>query len=190
MGSDYCAWYSGILRFVLSPSSGILKNTTFRNLDLFPSSGEEKEWPSALSSSERSNPKTMYDLFQYNYSSRCQRQITGALVSVMSGTDAAIWSKLAWGLLATINLDVVSFRAYAGLPLFFKCTLKVVFCEDVQHRLRFCFDHLSCVKMAAFRFYLQSRKQRSRRGLSQASRVDERQHLYSFWSKIPWRKRK
>jgi hypothetical protein len=35
-----------------------------------------------------------------------------------------------------------------------------VFCEGVQHRLRFCLDHPNCVKMAAFYFYLQSRKQR------------------------------
>jgi hypothetical protein len=42
----------------------------------------------------------------------------------------------------------------------FKCILEVVFCESVQHRLRFCLDHLSCVKMAAFQFYLQSGEQR------------------------------
>jgi hypothetical protein len=45
---------------------------------------------------------------------------------------------------------------------FFKTTLEVVFCEGVQHRLRFCLDHLSCVKMAAFQVLLQSRKQKSR----------------------------
>jgi hypothetical protein len=26
--------------------------------------------------------------------------------------------------------------------LFFKCILEVVFCEDIQHRLWFCLDHL------------------------------------------------
>jgi hypothetical protein len=31
---DYCF-------FLLCPSSGIVKNTTFQNLDLFPSPGEE-----------------------------------------------------------------------------------------------------------------------------------------------------
>jgi hypothetical protein len=35
-----------------------------------------------------------------------------------------------------------------------------VFCEAVQHGLRFCLHHLNCVKMAAFQFYLQSGKQR------------------------------
>jgi hypothetical protein len=35
-----------------------------------------------------------------------------------------------------------------------------VFCEAVQHRLWFCLDHLSCVKMLAFQFCLQSGKQR------------------------------
>jgi hypothetical protein len=32
--------------------------------------------------------------------------------------------------------------------------MKVVFCEGIQHRLRFCLDHINCVKMAAFPFYL------------------------------------
>jgi hypothetical protein len=35
-----------------------------------------------------------------------------------------------------------------------------MFCEGVQHYQRFCLSHLSCVKMAAFHFYLQSGKQR------------------------------
>jgi hypothetical protein len=34
--------------------------------------------------------------------------------------------------------------------------LEVLFCEAVQHRLQFCLDHLNCVKMTAFQFYLQS----------------------------------
>jgi hypothetical protein len=42
----------------------------------------------------------------------------------------------------------------------FKYILEVVFCEGVQHHLRFCLDPLNCVKMAAFQFYLQSGKQR------------------------------
>jgi hypothetical protein len=33
-----------------------------------------------------------------------------------------------------------------------------LFREDVHHRLRFCLDRLSCVKMADFRFYLQTGK--------------------------------
>jgi hypothetical protein len=41
--------------------------------------------------------------------------------------------------------------------------LEVVFWDDVQHCLRFCLDHLSCVKMAAFQFYLHSGKQRKAR---------------------------
>jgi hypothetical protein len=31
-----------------------------------------------------------------------------------------------------------------------------MFCETVQHRMRFCLHHLNCVKMVAFQFYLQS----------------------------------
>jgi hypothetical protein len=39
-----------------------------------------------------------------------------------------------------------------------------VFCEGVQHRLRFCLDHLNCLKRAAFQFCLQSRKQKEKQG--------------------------
>jgi hypothetical protein len=56
-----------------------------------------------------------------------------------------------------------------------------MFCEGVQSRLRFCLYHLSCVKMAASQFHLQSGKQRSRA-------VEGRQS-YCFWQKIPWWKR-
>jgi hypothetical protein len=91
--------------------------------------------------------------------------------------------KLTLGTLVTITIEVVPFRSYAPFPAllpFFKCIQKVVFCEGVHHRLRFCHDHLSCVKMVAFQFYLQSGRQKSRlRGQS-----------YCFWSKIPWSKRK
>jgi hypothetical protein len=69
--------------------------------------------------------------------------------------------------LATINLEVVPFRAYATFPAllpFSKCILEVVFCEGVQHRLQLCLHYLSCVKMMAFQFYLLSRKQKSKVG--------------------------
>jgi hypothetical protein len=65
--------------------------------------------------------------------------------------------KLTLDLLDTIILKAVPFRASAkflALLACFKCILKVVFCEGVQHRLRFCLDYLNCVKMAAFQFYL------------------------------------
>jgi hypothetical protein len=66
------------------------------------------------------------------------------------------------GLQTTVTLEVVAFRAYAPFPAllpFLYCILEVVFCEDVQHRLILCFDHLSCVKMAVFQFYFHSGKQ-------------------------------
>jgi hypothetical protein len=65
--------------------------------------------------------------------------------------------------MATITLDVVPFHAYAVPSAYaiFICILEVVFCEGVQHCLLFFLDHLNCVKMAAFQFYLQSRKQKS-----------------------------
>jgi hypothetical protein len=37
-------------------------------------------------------------------------------LSIISGTDAADWSKLTLRLLATITLEVVPFRAYAPFP--------------------------------------------------------------------------
>jgi hypothetical protein len=47
----------------------------------------------------------------------------------------------------------------AILP-FLKRILEVVFCESVQHHMRFCLDHFNCVKMAIFQSYLQSEEQR------------------------------
>jgi hypothetical protein len=63
--------------------------------------------------------------------------------------------KLTLGLLTTITLEVVPFHVYApflALLPFFKCMAEVVFCESIQHCLRFCLDHLNSVKMAAFQF--------------------------------------
>jgi hypothetical protein len=59
--------------------------------------------------------------------------------------------KLALGLLATNTLKVVPFHVCAAFPLllpFFKRILDGEFYENVQLHLRFCLDHLSCVKMA------------------------------------------
>jgi hypothetical protein len=70
--------------------------------------------------------------------------------------------KLTLDLLTTIALKVVPFRVHAQFPArlpCLKCILEVGFCEGVQHRLRFCLSHLNCVKMASFKFYLQSGKQ-------------------------------
>jgi hypothetical protein len=64
-------------------------------------------------------------------------------------------------LLATIALEVVPFCAYAPVPVllpFLNASWK--FCDGVQHRMRFCLDHLNCVKMTALKFYLHSGKQR------------------------------
>jgi hypothetical protein len=69
--------------------------------------------------------------------------------------------KLTLGLLAIITLEEVPFRAYAPFSVlqpFFTCILEIVFCEGFQHRLRFCLDHLNCVKLVAFQFYFQSAK--------------------------------
>jgi hypothetical protein len=77
-------------------------------------------------------------------------------------------------MLATNTLKVVPFRAFSPFPAimpFFKFILEVVFCVGVQYCLRFYLDHLNCVKMAAFLFYLQLGKQKIHRGPSQTSKV-------------------
>jgi hypothetical protein len=61
----------------------------------------------------------------------------------------------------------------------FKCILEVMFCEGVRHLLRFFLDHLSCVNMAAFQFYLQSGRQRK------AEWVEDDSHVV-FGKNIPW----
>jgi hypothetical protein len=57
--------------------------------------------------------------------------------SIISKTDAVIWSKTNFGTLATITLEEVFFHAYALFPALlplFKCILEAVFCDGVQHR--------------------------------------------------------
>jgi hypothetical protein len=70
------------------------------------------------------------------------------------------WHKLTFGLLATITLQVVPFRAYSPFPAFlpsFKCILEVVFCEGVQYRLRF---NSIVSKWRPFSFIFNRRNQR------------------------------
>jgi hypothetical protein len=57
-----------------------------------------------------------------------------------------------------------------------------VFCEGVQHRLRFCLNHLNCVKMAVFQFYFQLGKQRKVESVGDGSYV-------AFSQKFPGEKR-
>jgi hypothetical protein len=62
--------------------------------------------------------------------------------------------KLALNLFATITLELVPFRAHAPSPALlpiFKSILEIVFFVDVLY-----LDHLNCVKIAAFQFYLLS----------------------------------
>jgi hypothetical protein len=84
--------------------------------------------------------------------------------SMIFGSGAAIWSNINFGPTGRHHpLSSHLSRAYTVPSAFaiFKCILEVVFYKCVQHRLRFCLDHLKCVKMAAFQFNLQSEKQRS-----------------------------
>jgi hypothetical protein len=50
---------SGFLHFAQSSEFQALKNTTFRKLDLFPSSGEGRETPTLLGTLERANPNQL-----------------------------------------------------------------------------------------------------------------------------------
>jgi hypothetical protein len=65
--------------------------------------------------------------------------------------------------LVKITLGLLVYHQSSPLPrictvpsvsAMFTCILEVVICECVQHRLQFCLDHLNCIKMAAFQFYL------------------------------------
>jgi hypothetical protein len=56
-------------------------------------------------------------------------------------------------------IEEVLSRAYAPFPAFrlcFKSIMGVVSSEDVEKRLRFHFDRLNCVQMAAYQFNLHS----------------------------------
>jgi uncharacterized Fe-S radical SAM superfamily protein PflX len=84
------------------------------------------------------------------------------------------------GLLAIINLELVPSQAYAAFPAFLpflKCTLEVVFCESIQHRLRFSLDQHICTKLATHQFHLQSEKQKKIEWVGPT--------VMLLWSKIP-----
>jgi hypothetical protein len=56
--------------------------------------------------------------------------------------------KIAFGLLTNIILETVPLPTL--LPVF-KCNLEDVLCVGVQHRFRFCLEHLNCVKLVGNR---------------------------------------
>jgi hypothetical protein len=56
-----------------------------------------------------------------------------------------------------------------------------MFCEGVEHCLRFCLNHPSSVKMVTFQFYLQSGKQRKSEWAGDDSHV-------GFGQKFPYEK--
>jgi hypothetical protein len=65
--------------------------------------------------------------------------------------------KLTLGLLTTITLH--EYAQFPAFLLFLKSILETMSCKGLQHQLEFHVRHLSCVKMAAFEFCLQSGKQ-------------------------------
>jgi hypothetical protein len=66
--------------------------------------------------------------------------------SIIFGTDTAVWSKCNFGPTGHHTRCSPLPRSYTvpSASAIFKCILEVVFCEDVQHSLRFCLDHLNC----------------------------------------------
>jgi hypothetical protein len=72
--------------------------------------------------------------------------------SIISRTVAAVWSETNFGPTGHHRPRSSPLPLVCTIPsasAISKCTLEVVFCECVQHRLRFCLDHFNCVKMAA-----------------------------------------
>jgi hypothetical protein len=61
--------------FGLYPSSGIVRNTNFRTLDLFPSSDEEVADTYSVESIRKSWSHSLNNLCQYNYSSTYKPEI-------------------------------------------------------------------------------------------------------------------
>jgi hypothetical protein len=61
---------------------------------------------------------------------------------------------------SSIQRAIHNFRDWCCHLFEVKCIQEVVFCEGVQHRLRFFFDHLSWVELAAIQFCLQLGTQR------------------------------
>lgn len=102
---------------------------------------------------------------------------------------AAIWSKLTFGLLIIIALEVVSFRAYVPFQavLMFGLHPGSPFCVDVQHRLPFSLDRLNFIEMAPYQFYFESWKQR-RVASAQVRRVVGGAGRDVVFVNIPWSK--
>jgi hypothetical protein len=96
------------------------------------------------------------------------------VVSIVSKTSVAIWSKTNFG-------HTGHYHKRMQYPQIFCHFLNASWksCSVcVQNCMWICLVHLTCVKMAAFLFYLQS-------GPSQASRVGGGWQSCCFWSKIP-----
>jgi hypothetical protein len=65
--------------------------------------------------------------------------------SIISGTGAAIWSKPNFGLTGHRHPRSIPLPSVCTVPstsAILKCILEIVFCEDIQHRLRFCLDYI------------------------------------------------
>jgi hypothetical protein len=86
--------------------------------------------------------------------------------------------KLTLGLPSTITLEIVPFHTHGPFPAlvsFLKCILEIMFSESVQYRLRFCLDHLNCVKMAV------SSIREAKKGCQGPSQASRMRGGGSFW---------
>jgi hypothetical protein len=80
---------------------------------------------------------------------------------------------LTLSLLSIITLEVVPLRALCTVVsafAIFKCILKSCSVKVFRNRLLFCFDHLNCVKLAAYQVYFQS-------GIQKVGRVGDNSHI-------------
>jgi hypothetical protein len=73
--------------------------------------------------------------------------------SIISGTAAALWSKTNLGPTSHHHVQIRPLPCLCAVPSasgILKCVVEVVFCEGIQHSLRFCLDHLTVSKWRPF----------------------------------------
>jgi hypothetical protein len=108
--------------------------------------------------------------------------------SMISRTGDAIWSKTSFGPTShhhTRSRLFSRMQTVPGASATFKLILEVIFYASVQHRLRFCLDHLNLSKWQTFGLIFNCGKQTRRKcGTSQANRVGGGRQIFCFWWKL------
>jgi hypothetical protein len=82
----------GVSTLFIIRYSKILRNTTFRQLDLFPSSGEEGHSQS-VGSTTKSQPQSLDDLYPYNY---CYMNTWEQFIFLYRQTQQLLSSHMDW----------------------------------------------------------------------------------------------